>query len=402
MPFSKSEFKSRNANVCARMAEQNIDLLLVSDPANIYWLTGAGDWSFYVPQFALVMADNEEPMWIGRAMDTPGARLTAWMAAENVHPYPENYIQRAGIHASDYIGEFIASLGFKTKRIGYESDSYYFSPKSLGHLQRALPNAAFVDCDLLVNWARAVKSEAELGYMRQAAAIVKTAMRAAYNGIAPGVRQCDVVADIYKAQIAPNAEFGGDLTSLCPIILAGEMASTAHPIWTDAPFTNGQTVAIELGGSRRRYTSALARTMHLGKKPPQNLTDTAKAVEEGLEAVLAIAKAGVTGAEMHAAWQTVLSRDGLKKESRIGYAMGIGFPPDWGEHTISLRAGENTAIEADTTIHIMLGMWMEGWGMEMSETVRIMPDGVECLTNFPRGLHLKHEKRNRQDAQPQQ
>jgi Xaa-Pro dipeptidase len=79
----------------------------------------------------------------------------------------------------------------------------------------------------------------------------------------------------------------------------------------------------------------------------------------------------------------------LKKESRIGYAMGVGFPPDWGEHTISLRPGESFPIEADTTIHIILGMWMEGWGMEMSETVRITPTGVECLTNFSRGLHMK-------------
>ncbi|MBC8038098.1 MAG: M24 family metallopeptidase [Rhizobiales bacterium] len=388
-PFSKSEFMSRTARVRARMADQGVDLLLVSEPANIYWLTGAGDWSFYVPQFALVMADEEEPRWIGRAMDAPGARLTAWMAPERVHGYPESYIQRAGVHASDHIGEFIASLGFKTKRIGYESDSYYLSPKSFAHLQRALPNSAFVDCDLLVNWARAVKSEAELGYMRQAAAIVETAMRVAYDKIAPGVRQCDAVAEIYKAQIAPNEEFGGDLTSLCPIILAGEMAATAHPMWTDAPFGRDQAVAIELGGSRRRYTSALARTLHLGRSPPQKLVDTAKAVEEGLEAVLAVAKAGMTGSDIHAAWQTVLSRHGLKKDSRIGYAMGIGFPPDWGEHTISLRAGETVAIEPDTTIHIMLGMWMEGWGMEMSETVRIMPTGVECLTSFPRGLHIK-------------
>ena len=388
LPFSKSEFKSRTAKVRQRMVEQGVDLLMVSDPANIYWLTGAGDWSFYVPQFAIVAANDEEPMWIGRAMDMPGARMTSWMAPERVHAYPESYIQRRSIHASDYIGEFIAGLG--AKKIGYESDSYYFSPKSFSHFQRALPNATFVDCDLLVNWARAVKSEAELGYMRQAATIVETAMRVAYDRIAPGVRQCDVVAEIYKAQIAPNDEFGGDLTSLCPIILAGEMASTAHPIWTDAPFANDQAVAIELGGCRRRYTSSLARTLHLGRKPPQKLTDTAKAVEEGLQAALAAAKAGVTGGEIHAAWQAVLSRHGLKKESRIGYAMGIGFPPDWGEHTISLRPGETVPIEADTTLHIILGMWMEDWGFEMSETVRLTPSGAECLTDFPRGLHVKN------------
>lgn len=388
LPFSRDEFKSRVAKVRVRMAEKEIDLLLVADPSNIYWLTGAGDWSFYVPQFALVSTGDEEPLWIGRAMDTPGARLTAWMAPERIYSYPETYIQRSGVHASDFIGEFIAARGFSRKQIGYESDSYYFSPRSFAHMQRALPNATFVDCDLLVNWARAVKSPAELGYMREAASIVENAMRVAHDWIRPGVRQCDAVAEIYKAQIAPNARFGGDLTGLCPIILAGEMAATAHPIWTDELFLKDQTVAIELGGTRRRYTAALARTLHLGSTPPKNLVDTANAVEEGLSAVLAILKAGTTGAEAHAVWQSVLNRYGLKKESRIGYAIGIGFPPDWGEHTISLRAGEEFPIEADTAIHVMLGMWMDGWGMEMSETVRVTPTGVECLTNFPRSLQI--------------
>jgi len=386
LPFSRDEYRSRVAKIRARMVEKRVDLLLVADPGNIYWLTGVGDWSFYVPQFAIVSASDEEPMWIGRASDSPGARLTTWMAPERIHSYPETYIQRRSIHASDYIGEFIAARGFSRNRIGYEADSYSFSPRSFAHLQRALPNAAFVDCDLLVNWARAVKSAAELDYMREAASIVETAMRSAYDSIRPGVRQCDAVAEIYRAQIAPNERFCGDVTALCPIILAGEMAATAHPIWTNEPFAKDQTVAVELGGARRRYTCALARTLHLGSKPPNNLIDTAKAVEEGLLAVLDVLKPGLTGAQAHAAWQGVLDQYGLKKESRIGYSIGIGFPPDWGEHTISLRPGEEDPIEPDTTIHIMLGMWMDGWGMELSETVRLTSRGVECLTNFPRGL----------------
>ncbi|MFZ5792480.1 MAG: M24 family metallopeptidase [Pseudomonadota bacterium] len=389
LPFSEQEFRARIDKVRRAMEERGVDLLLVSEPSNIYWLTGVGDWSFYVPQFAIVGLEEDQPIWIGRAMDAPGARLTAWMHSDKVVSYPERYIQSRGIHASDYIGEFIASRGFGANRIGYESDAYYFSVKSFAHLQKALPNATFVDCDLLVNWARGVKSEQELAYMRQAARIVEGAMRVAYERIAPGARQCDVVAEIYKAQIAPNDELGGDFTGLCPIILAGEMASTAHPIWSEEPFTRDQTVAIELGGARKHYSCALARTIHLGRTPPRKLIDTAKAVEEGLEAVLSTLKAGISGDEAHSAWARVLAKHGLKKESRIGYAIGIGFPPDWGEHTISLRSGDTRPIEADVCVHVMLGMWMEGWGMEMSETVRVTPTGVECLTSYPRALRVK-------------
>ena len=39
--------------------------------------------------------------------------------------------------------------------------------------------------------------------------------------------------------------------------------------------------------------------------------------------------------------------------------------------------------------HIMLGMWMDGWGYELSETVRVTKSGVEVLTQFPRQLFVK-------------
>ena len=286
------------------------------------------------------------------------------------------------------MADYLRSRGFDGKRIGTELDSYYFSPRALGCLEAGLPNARFLDGDLLVNWARVVKSPAEIALMRQAARLVETAMATAYETIAPGVRQCDAVGAIYQAQIAGQADFGGDLTSLCPIILAGEAATTAHPIWSDRPFEPGQTVALELGGARKRYTCALARTLQLGR-PPRKLIDTAAAVEEGLEAVLAIVKPGVTTGEVHGAWQGVLERHGLTKESRIGYSIGVGYPPDWGEHTLSLRPGETTPLEANMTVHVMLGMWLDDWGMELSETVRVTESGAECLTSFPRDVFVK-------------
>lgn len=384
--FTKQEYSDRLKRVRTGMTARGIELLLVADPANQNWLTGHEGWSFYVPQIIAVSL-HDEPLWLGRLMDAPGAHATTWMGDSSIVPYPENYVQRQEIHPCDHMAEQLASRGFATARIGYESDSYYFSPRALHALKTGLPNATFADGHLVVNWARMVKSEAELGYMRDGARLVEAAMRRAYDVIVPGVRQCDAVAEIYKAQLSASPEFGGDITSLCPIILAGEMAGTAHPIWTDEPFEDNQTVALELAGARHRYHCALARTMQLGT-PPQRLLETSSAVNEGLEAVLSVIRSGVTAGEVHAAWQNVLDRHGLNKESRIGYGIGVGYPPDWGEHTISLRAGEETILEEDSTVHVMLGMWMDGWGMEISETVRVAATGPDLLTNFPRDIYV--------------
>jgi ectoine hydrolase len=62
-------------------------------------------------------------------------------------------------------------------------------------------------------------------------------------------------------------------------------------------------------------------------------------VEEGLDAVLETVKPGVLAGDVHRAWQTVLDRHGLVKESRIGYSIGVDYSPDWGEHTLKFASG---------------------------------------------------------------
>ena len=59
-------------------------------------------------------------------------------------------------------------------------------------------------------------------------------------------------------------------------------------------FGANETVALELAGACRRYTAGLARTMQLGKKPQHVADDTAKAVLEGMDAVLEAVKPGDT------------------------------------------------------------------------------------------------------------
>jgi len=368
------------------MAKKNLDALLIGDPANMNWLTGFDAWSFYVPQIMLVRNDHD-PIWMGRMMDAGAVTLTTHLDETCIMPYPEDVVQRAGVHPMEVVAQNISAMGFKHKRIGYESDTYFFSPKSLDCLKQGLPDIQWVDADLLVNWCRVIKSDAELDYMRQAARIVQDTMTTAYETIAPGVRQCDLMAKIVATQVGGNEQYGGDLTALSPLILAGEAASTAHPMWTDEKFVDGQTVALELGGTRKRYNAGLARTVQLGKGS-NLLFDTANAVEEGLNAVLDTIKPGVLTGDVHRGWQKVLDKYGLVKESRIGYSIGIGYPPDWGEHTVSLRENESTILETNMTLHVMLGMWMDDWGMEMSETVAVTKNGVECLTNFPRNIHV--------------
>ncbi len=385
-PFSREEYNDRLQRVRAAMRTDDLDVLVIGDPSNINWLTGYDAWSFYTPQIMVVGLESG-PTWLGREMDAGAASFTTFLEEEQVVPFPEEYVQQKHVHPMQYMAEWMASMGYDGQRIGYESDVYYLTPAAVDHLRSGLAKSEWVDCKLLVNWQRLVKSPAEIEMLKQAAVIAGLTMQVAYERIKPGVRQNDLMADVLAAQVRGTPEYGGDMTALHPLLLAGEAASTAHPMWTDDIFEKDQTVAFELGGCRKRYNAGLARTAHIGK-PPEKLTSTALAVNEGMEAVLESMKAGALCCDVHAAWQSVLNVHGLEKKSRIGYSIGVGYSPDWGEHTISFRPDDESVLPENAVVHIILGMWMDGWGMELSETIHVRANDAVCLTQFPRDVHV--------------
>jgi len=210
----------------------------------------------------------------------------------------------------------------------------------------------------------------------------------AIDAVEVGRRQCDAAARISYAQIEGTPQFGGDSPANPPSILSGDNSATPHAAWSDEPFLAGTATCLELSGCRHRYHAAMSRTVYLGR-PPQQMLDVAKATGEGLEAALETVKPGVVCEDVDAAWKQTIARYGLEKPSRIGYSIGVNYPPNWADHTASLRPGDKTVLEPNMTFHLMLGMWMHGWGFEMSETFRVTETGSESLTRFPRQLFVK-------------
>jgi ectoine hydrolase len=379
-----AEYAERLRRVREAMAQREFGALVVSDPANLFYLTGYNAWSFYTPQCLVVPADGELHLF-ARAQDANGASFTANLPAEQVHGYPEELVHRPDVHPFDWIAAEARDLVPAGQLVGVEADAHFFSPRGYLALSSGLPANRLVDSAELVNWVRLVKSPYEIEQMRIAGGIAERAMRIALEGLRPGRRQCDLVAEIAAAQATGTPEHGGDYPALWPLLPTGEAAGTPHLTWTDKPFRVGEATTIELAGTFGRYHAPLARTVMLGD-PPQRLTETAKIVAEAMHATLEAIRPGVTGDAVHQAFDRVIRAHGLRKDSRIGYSIGIGYPPDWGERTVSLRHGETTVLAAGMAFHIILGMWMDDWGYELSEPIVVAPNGVERLTDLPHEL----------------
>ncbi|MER8785562.1 ectoine hydrolase DoeA [Mesorhizobium sp. M1006] len=387
LKFSRGEFADRLAKTRMAMEAKGVDLLIVSDPSNMNWLTGYDGWSFYVHQ-AVIVPPTGEPIWYGRGMDANGAKYTAYLQHENIIPYADHYVQSTERHPMDYLANILDSKGFGSLRIGVEMDNYWFSAAAFAALVKNLPNVRFVDCTALVNWQRAVKSPTEIKYMRSAARIVEAMHQRIATKIEVGIRKCDLVAEIYDAATRGVEGAGGDYPAIVPMLPSGAEASAPHLTWDDRPMRAGEGTFFEIAGCHNRYHVPLSRTVFLGK-PTQAFLDAESATLEGLEAGLAVAKPGNTCEDIAKAYFAVLARHGIVKESRTGYAIGVSYPPDWGERTMSLRPGDRTELRPGMTFHFMTGLWLEDMGFEITESILITETGIECLANVPRKLLVK-------------
>ena len=388
MSFTNQEFKTRLNNVKKFMQKKGIDLLISHDTANMYYLTGYDAWSFYYAQCVLVHADLDEPLCFVRAQDAGGAFIKTYLKKENIIIYNENYIHKWPKHPYDYLVQIIKERKWDKLSIGLEMDAHYFTAFCYEKIKNGLPNAKIKDSERLVNWVRLVKSEAEINYMKSAALITEKAMHTAMNVINIDVRQCDAVGEIQKSLFYGTENVGGEYASITTLLPTGPGTSASHLTATQDKFKNGESTIIEISGCVRRYHAPLARTVQLGKPEPKKV-DAMNATIEALNAGINVVKPGNLANDVAQEFWKVLDKYKIKKESRTGYSIGIGYPPDWGEHTLNIYKGDMTVLKPNVTFHMIAVMQFGDWGVEASESIRVTENGNELLNNFPKELHIK-------------
>ena len=388
MLFEKQEYEDRLRKVKINMQKKGIDLLVSQDPANMNYLTGYDAWSFYYAQCVLVHVNEDEPICFVRAQDSGGAYIKTYLKDKNIIEYDEKYIHTWPLHPYQYLVEIIKKRKWDKLNIGLEMDSHYFTAFCYEIIKKGLPDAKLKDAERLVNWVRVVKSNAEIKLMQSAARIVESGMKMAFKSINPGVRQCDAVADIQKALFNGTKEFGGDYPSIATLLPSGKGTSASHLTATDEKFVSGEATIIEIAGAYKRYHCPMARTVLLGKKDQKKI-DTMKATNEALDAGIAVIKSGNTIDDVAQKFWGVLDKHKIKKDSRTGYSIGIGYPPDWGEQTFNILKGDKTILQPNVTFHMIAVMQFGDWGVEASEAVRVTETGSELFCNLSRELHIK-------------
>jgi Xaa-Pro dipeptidase len=380
LAFSADEYVRRYELVQNAMAAQGLDALLIRGPENITWFTGFETPGYY-RYLCVVLPRDGQPVFLVRDFEWLNTPEFAWVT-KIVKVYDWD-------HAPSVTADVLNSLGFSAKkRIGVEKQCFFYTVDEHDTLTKDLPQSEFVDATQIMWDARMIKSQEEITVMRKSAALVDKAMLAGFEATRAGASG-DHINAVVNATLF---EGGGEYMGLPPFVLAGPRSCLPHQTGGANLLETNDLMYFEISASTRRYAAALMRTIFIGK-PREEWLRAAHACIDSVEAALAFIKPGVTAHDADTVARQVTTKAGFSEfhRNRLGYCIGVNYPPDWGEgEIISLRQGEERELRPGMTFHMPpLCLKYREFGIGFSETIVVTDKGCERLSTLPREIIIK-------------
>lgn len=376
--FPMKEYERRLQQLRERMTERNLDVILVTTPENITYLTGFESPGHYWFQCLIVPLEGSA-IGVSRELEMSGIDAYSWL--KHNHGYHDSQDPIALVVQT--LREFELANG----QIGIERDCWFFTAVQQELLMFFLPDSNFSDCSGIVEEGRLIKSTFEIDLMREAARTAEAGMRAGVDAISEGVTENDVAAEVTYALIKAGSEW----PSIHPFIASGERGAIGHATWMGRELKRGDSVFLEVAGCKRRYHAALMRACVVGE-PDAELIEAFETVLTAFDAAKSAIQPGIAAGEIDRIARDTIAHSGLPgtQASRVAYSIGIAVPPDWGEgHILSMKVGETRLLEENMTFHMLPWVQIPGkGGIGCSETILVTPEGAERLTDFPRELFV--------------
>ena len=211
----------------------------------------------------------------------------------------------------------------------------------------------------------------------------------------------DLQLDIEEGEFVTMLGPSGSGKTTCLMMLAGFETPTNGEIYLDGnaissipPHKRGigmvfQNYALFPHMTVYENLAFPLRVRKIPKDEADKKIDTMKKTIEALQAGIDATKPGNRVDDVAQAFWKILDKYGIEKKSRTGYSIGIGYPPDWGEHTLNIYKGDMTLLEPNVCFHMIAVMQFGDWGVEASEAIRVTDTGAELFCNFPKELHVK-------------
>ncbi len=360
----------------ALMQTQGLDALILTKPANMFYLTGDGRLCAY----AFITSNGTVTMGV------PKTDVEEVSQSTHLHDVTGFEDEIGMIHS---IAHCFERSGIRQGKVGLE---YAFLPQPrmgmLIHPHAKPKDVAAVDCTPLMSELRMVKDDSEIACLQAAARVADIGMEAAVSAVAAGVTE---------SQVAGAAEYAmrqaGATDFYRTYVAAGARTSIAHGVPTLRKLQNGDLVVIDLHPVAESYASDLCRTVCVGK-PTSQQQAAYDWYLKAQQATVVKAKAGVEMAELEQTMHQIL-KDAGHGEHVFGppiHGVGIEFEESPLPAGHAFFHGEKAPPPLPANVVLAIGncgLYLGPWGVRVEDTVVVGHDGPQVLTSCPAQLDVR-------------
>jgi Xaa-Pro aminopeptidase len=335
--FSREEYLGRIARLRGAMIDEGIDLLWVTTPEAICWLTGflaswyKGNSPMRYPQCygMAISAHDERFLYFDNPTERPVVARTSisqdnrWLPDREARPNLR------------FIMDELAGEGWLGGTVGMEFWSYLpnrtistmFEGAFLSHGGRV------IDASAMVRRARRAKSPQEIAYVEKAMEICDIGHQAVLDNLKPGMTELDLFGKVTGAMMEAGGEFPGliSIFNSSPVV-DGWPQPNGHGMAGRKVIEAGEMLTADLCGVYNRYHANSDRGYFVGDNPPAALVEHYKLAGGAFDVIASETRVGMTVREFNATLRRYYDDVGLWTETggwALGYELGLSLPPDW-------------------------------------------------------------------------
>ena len=376
--FTEQELVSRREKVVAELQSAGLAALLIFRQESMYYLTGY-DTTGYSQFQCLYLGADGKLVLLTRSADLRQARLTSVVDDIRI------WVDSADSNPGQDLWQILEEQGCRGRRLGVELEAWCLTGKRWEYVRAAIEGRCeYEDSSELVSRLRLVKSDAELEYIRKAAALADDALAAAQRLAKAGTPEQEVLTGMQSAVFRG----GGDYPASRFIIGSGENALMVRNFSGYRTLGDNDQLQLEFGGTYRQYHSCLMRTILTGEPTEQQLAMHA-ACCDALQACKDAARPGSTFGDIFAAHAASLDRSGFgdHRLNACGYSLGALYPPTWMDWPMIYK--DNPVVLQPNMVifmHMILLDWERKLAMAVGDTVMVTGGECETLTKMGMGL----------------
>ncbi|MTW84492.1 M24 family metallopeptidase [Virgibacillus dakarensis] len=364
------DYKSRLKTLQERLEEKNIEVAMITAPANVFYYTGF----------------NSDPheRFMALVLDNRTQKFTLFVPALDKEMAEQASIVKNIVPISDEEDPYVKlkqELGNEISRFGLEMKSVSMFQHQ--HLTAAFPKANYEDIEPLINVQRLKKSREELVYVQKAVDIIEEVLAEGIKKVKPGMTELEFTAKLEYLM----KKHGAEGPSFSTIVLSGEKAALPHGTPGDRVFQSGDFLLIDMGVSiKEGYCSDITRTFIIGEA-----TDKQKEI---YDIVLESNQAGINSVQGGVPLKTfdITARNVIHEKgygdyfnNRVGHGLGVEVHEE-----PSVHENNEQIAEAGLLFTIEPGIYIPNYGgVRIEDEVYINENGeAEVLTSFPKELQI--------------